>query len=106
MTTASQINEIALRIADKIDPDKIILFGSYAKGNNNESSDIDLIIVKQSHLPRPHRGLDIQKLFYRSLIPLDIKFYTPEEYKSDLENKYSFLSSVIHESTVLYERQN
>jgi predicted nucleotidyltransferase len=77
------------------------LFGSYAKGNFSNTSDIDLIIVKQSDLPRPHRSLEMQKLFYRSLIPVDIKFYTPEEYTSDLNNKYSFLSSVIKESAVL-----
>jgi predicted nucleotidyltransferase len=106
MATISQINDIAMMIADKIHPDKIILFGSYAKGNYNNSSDIDLIIVKQSDLPKPHRGLEIQKIFYRSLIAVDIKFYTLEEYKSDLNNKYSFLSSVIKESAVLYERKN
>ena len=106
MALIRQINKVTAMIVDKIQPDKIILFGSYAKGNYNDSSDIDLIIVKQSELPKPYRCLEIQKLFYRSLIPIDIKFYTPVEYNLDLNNKYSFLSSVIKESTVLYERKN
>ena len=90
------INDISTKIVKNIDPDKIILFGSYANGKSNEDSDLDLIIVKQSELPRHKRGLEIRRLFYGLLVPMDLKVYTPEEYKSELSNKYSFLSSAIN----------
>jgi predicted nucleotidyltransferase len=106
MIEARQINEISMRIASKIDPDKIILFGSYAKGNFNSDSDLDIIVVKQSDLPRHKRALEIRKLFYRLLIPIDFKFYTPEEFNKDRHNKYSFLYSALKNSKVLYERQD
>jgi len=102
--TIEQINEISSRIVKQINPEKIILFGSYATGNNNEDSDIDLIIIKNSDLPRHKRGLEIRRLFYGSLIPLDFKIYTPNEYKSELLNKYSFLNSALEDSKILYER--
>ena len=43
MITNEQINEIVRKIAEAIQPDKIILFGSYARGDYNEDSDLDFI---------------------------------------------------------------
>ena len=99
-----QIDEISTRIIENIDPEKIILFGSYAKGNHNEDSDLDLIIVKQSNLPKHKRGIEIRRLFYGLLIPMDLKVYTPEEFENELKNKYSFLNSAMKDSKTLYER--
>jgi predicted nucleotidyltransferase len=95
-----------MRIVNNIDPEKIILFGSYANGNNNEDSDLDLIIVKKSNLPKHKRGIEIRRLFYGLLIPMDLKIYTPEEYNNELNNKYSFLYTAIKESKILYERKD
>jgi len=104
MISNEQINEISRKIAEFIKPDKIILFGSYAKGNSTENSDLDFIIVKNSLLPKTKRGLEIRRLFYGTLIPMDFKIYTPEEFQQELSNNYSFLSSAIKESKLLYER--
>lgn len=103
---SEKVNETVRLIVENINPDKIILFGSYARGTHTADSDIDLIIVKESNLPVTERGLDIYKLFRRKLITLDIKYYTPDEFISKLKSKYSFLSSVIKESKVLYERKD
>ena len=105
MIDKEQIDYISTKIAKNVDPDKIILFGSYAKGDYNENSDLDFIIVKQSNLPRHKRGLEIRRLFYGLLIPFDLKVYTPDEYNNDLNNKYSFLSSAIKNSKLLYDRE-
>ena len=102
---SQQIDEISTRIIENIDPEKIILFGSYAKGNHNEDSDLDLIIVKQSNLPKHKRGIEIRRLFYGLLIPMDLKVYTPEEFENELKNKYSFLNSVLKGSRTIYERE-
>lgn len=101
-----QIDEISRRIIENINPEKIILFGSYAKGNYNEDSDLDLIIVKESDLPKQKRGIEIRRLFYGLLIPMDLKVYTPEEFEDELKNKYSFLNSAIKESKTIYERKS
>ena len=105
MIEKKQIDNITKKIIQKTNPYKIILYGSYAKGNYTKDSDIDLIIIKDSDLPRHKRGLEIRRLFYGMLIPLDLKVYTPDEYKKEIKNEYSFLNSVIQESKTLYDRQ-
>ena len=105
MIENSNINEIVSKIALTFNPDKIILFGSFAKGDHNEDSDLDLIIVKNTNLPRHKRGLEIRQLFYGLLVPMDLKVYTPEEFNYEIENRYSFLSSVMKDCEILYERK-
>ena len=106
MIQNKEIKEISIKIINSIHPEKIILFGSYAYGNPTEDSDLDLIIVKQSNLPKHKRGIEIRRLFYGLLVPMDLKVYTPEEFNHELLNKYSFLSSAIIDSKILYERKN
>jgi uncharacterized protein len=88
-----KIDEISKRIVDEIHPEKVILFGSHAHGNPTENSDLDLIIVNKTELPKHKRGIEIRRLFYRQLISLNIKVYTPEEFASEISNRYSFLYS-------------
>jgi len=45
MIEREKIEEIVLKIAQEYDPDKIILFGSYANGIPDEHSDLDLLIM-------------------------------------------------------------
>ncbi len=87
-------------------PDKIILFGSYANGNYSDSSDLDFILVKDTNAPKHKRGLEVRRLFYRLAIPMDFKIYTTSEFNSELSNKYSFLNSALKGSEILYERKN
>jgi uncharacterized protein len=105
MITQNEINEIVMRIAEKFDPEKIILFGSNVTGKANKDNDLDLIIVKQSNLPKHKRGIEIRRLFYRMLIPMDLKIYTPEEFNNELKNDYSFLNMALKESRVVYEHK-
>ena len=106
MIESARINEIVNRIASSFNPDKIILFGSYATGNPNEDSDLDFILIKETDLPKQRRGLDVRKLFYRVPIPMDFKIYTSKEFNDEIENKFSFLNSALIGSKVLYERKN
>ena len=46
MIDKQKIDEIIKKIADNYQPDKIIMFGSYAYGNPNNTSDLDLLIIK------------------------------------------------------------
>ncbi len=106
MILREQIQDITSKIISNYDPEKIILFGSYARENFNDDSDLDLIIIKNSKLPRHKRGLEVRRLFYGLTIPMDLKIYTPIEYDQELQNKYSFLFSVMKESKILYERKD
>ena len=104
MIETTKINDIVNRIAVRFNPDKIILFGSYASGNPGNDSDIDLLIIQDTDLPRHKRSFDIQKSLIGSMIPMDILVYTTKEFEQEKNEKGSFLFSAIRTSKVLYER--
>ena len=106
MIDLNKINEIISGIATRFNPDKIILFGSYANGTQKEDSDIDLLIIQDSDLPPQKRGFDIRMSLIGSMIPFDILIYTNSEFENEKENIYSFINSAIKNSKVLYERVN
>jgi predicted nucleotidyltransferase len=101
---SNKINEITTRIASRFNPDRIILFGSYANGTQKEGSDLDLLIIQETDLPPHKRGFDIRMSLLGLMIPFDILIYTKSEFEREKENKYSFVSSAIKNSKVLYER--
>ena len=104
MISTTKINEIVNRIVLTFNPEKIILFGSYAAGNPNDNSDIDLLVINESTLPRHRRSFDIQKSLIGSMIPMDILVYTNKEFENEKTEKHSFLNSIIKDSKILYER--
>jgi len=105
MINNKKIDAIVNRIAILFNPDKIILFGSYAIGNPTDDSDLDLLVIKDTDLPSHKRSCDIQKSLIGSMIPMDILVYTQKELEQEKNVKYSFLNSAIKTSKVLYERK-
>ena len=105
MIEITKINDIVARIASKFNPEKIILFGSYASGTPNNDSDIDLLVIQDTDLPRHKRSFDIQKLLIGTMIPMDILVYTNNEFEKEKNEKFSFLNSAIKTSKILYERK-
>src|ERR1035437_4500955 len=106
MIETKQINDIVNRIALNYNPDKIILFGSYAHGNYSDNSDLDFILVKDTNTPKHKRGLEVRRLFYGLPISMDFKIYTSSDFSDELSNQYSFLYSAIKGSKILYERKD
>lgn len=83
-------------------PDKIILFGSAARGDNDEFSDIDLIIVKKTETRFIQRQVDATNLV-PSDISVDIFVYTPEEFQSMIDDNSPFIERALAEGIVIYE---
>ena len=104
MIGKEKISEIVNKIASGYNPDKIILFGSYATGNPNEDSDLDLFVIKDTDLPRPQRTVQVGKMLYGSMIPIDLIVFTPKEIDESKENKFSFVYEVLTTGKTLYER--
>ncbi len=99
------LETIVQRILEVTQPDKIILFGSYARGDAREDSDIDILIIQPSDLPRHKRSTPI-RLALMGLHPSkDIVVYTPEEVEEWKTASTSFIASVLREGRVLYERE-
>ncbi|MEW8508356.1 MAG: nucleotidyltransferase domain-containing protein [Candidatus Thiodiazotropha sp.] len=91
-------------IVDLYDPDQIVLFGSSAKGKETTSSDIDMIVVKDTGIRRAHRGVEVYEALSRFPVKFDLLFYTHEELKDGLSRPYSFLESVWKTATCLYRK--
>jgi predicted nucleotidyltransferase len=86
------------------DPDRVCAFGSYAKGTLHEGSDVDLLVIGPSHLPRVHRGRDVMAALAGIAARFDILFVTPRELAVELADPHSLISSVLPGARTLYER--
>jgi len=106
MITENKISEIVKKIASRYNPEKIILFGSYASGTAAEDSDIDIFVIKDSELPRPQRTMQLRRMLLGSQIPMDLIVYTPREVDKEKDEKYSFVYEVLNSGKTVYERKN
>lgn len=98
------LERIVERIIALYDPDDIYLFGSYAKGNMTEQSDLDFIVVKPTDIPRPMRGRDVIAILNEVPVPIDLIFLTPEELELELHGKHSLINTVMPSALRLYSR--
>jgi len=79
MIPQEKINEVVERIVKNVQPEKVILFGSYAYGEPDEDSDLDILVIKESVLPRHERVKEIKKYLQGIKIPVDLIVYTTKE---------------------------
>ena len=84
MVAMSQIEALSQQIAEQFQSERIILFGSYAYGEPNEDSDVDLLVVMpfEGHSPRKAAEIRFQ---VRPPFPLDLLVRTPEMLHQRLE---------------------
>ena len=102
MVAMSEITEFARRVAERFNPDRIILFGSHAYGSPDADSDVDLLVVM------PYDGTSWQKAVeitaqVRARSPLDLLVRSPEEVRTRMELGDPFLKEIVTEGRVLYE---
>lgn len=87
----------------KYDAEKIILFGSWARGEGDRYSDVDLIVVVRTN----KRFLDRLAGFYEAWsipVPVDILVYTPEEFAEMVDEENPLIMKAIREGVVMYEK--
>jgi predicted nucleotidyltransferase len=102
--TQADVSTVVERIVALCDPDRIYVFGSYAKQGLHEASDLDLLIIGPSDVPPRHRGQDVMAVLRGVAIDFDLLFVTPEELAAELSDPYSLLSTVMSSAQPLYER--
>lgn len=98
-----EINSILAQLVRLYRPDKVILFGSLAKGDINEGTDIDLFIIKSD---APELGVDrIRELdaMIKYTLATDFIVYKPEEVEQRLKLGDPFIKGIIEEGKVLYD---
>src|SRR5712692_4962689 len=98
------IRHFARRIAERFQPDKIILFGSYAYGKPHNESDVDLLVIM-----RTRNAIDQSiriKTAFKRLFSLDLIVRTPWQIERGLKDDNWFLREIIEKGKVLYEAGN
>lgn len=110
MVKDRKVRGLILKIVEQIkrgyEPERIILYGSYAYGKPTEDSDIDLFVVKETDKRRVDRFVEVKRLIYEpgrriSVSPL---VYTPKEVAERLALGDAFVEEVLTRGEVLYAR--
>ena len=98
-----EIEEITKQIIQQYKPEKIILFGSYAKGDFTKDSDLDFLVIKKDTLPLigRERARGLRKLI-KKRVAADFLIYRPEEFNRRLKMGDPFLKLIAKEGKVLY----
>jgi uncharacterized protein len=104
MANDTDLRWLVERIVALYDPDRIYLFGSYAKGTAHDGSDLDLLVVRPSPLPRAHRGKDLIAVLSTFPSRFDVLFYTPQELEEELRDPYSFAVAAMATARCLYAK--
>ena len=98
------LQEVIRRIVAAVKPERIILFGSYASGTPHRHSDLDILVVMDSASPRYQRAVPIYQALAGLLIPKDVLVYTPEEIEAWSEVPGAFITGIMAQGRILYEK--
>jgi predicted nucleotidyltransferase len=106
MTEEDQLlAEIVRRLVEAVNPDRIVLFGSRARGNAGPDSDVDLVLVKDSDEPPHRRVLPAYRAVIGLGVPKDILWRTPAEVEDWSGVANHIIAHALREGRVLYEKQ-
>ena len=100
-----KLNLITKKIVKEYNPDRIILFGSYAWGEPGPDSDVDLFIVKETRDSLIERHKKVGRLLFGGGIPVDVLIYTPSQVKRLLDTQDFFIEDVFSKGKILYEKK-
>lgn len=102
------IQEMTKIIVDAVNPQQIILFGSYARGTADPKSDLDFIIVTDRPFTPGHSRRQemarLWRLLARFAIPKDILIYRRDEVERWRHTKNHVIAHALREGKLLYER--
>lgn len=104
MTDDPILKEIVRRIREAIDPDKIILFGSRARGDARPDSDYDILIIAPSDEPRWRRAASLYSSLAGLGAPKDVVWWTQSEADDWRRVKSHFVTTAMREGRVVYAR--
>ena len=102
---SKKIDDYVGEVVRKLHPDLVVLFGSFATGDINEGSDIDILVVagfKEDFMDRIRTLMDLNKF----KIPIEPVGYTPEEFNQMKNRKNPFIIEVTEKGKIMYKSSN
>jgi predicted nucleotidyltransferase len=107
MIQRREIKSWCERVAQEFRPDKIVLFGSYARGTPTEDSDVDVLVV----MPLPRGQRDVRQAAairerVRASFPMDVIVRSPRQIARRLAQGDGFIADILRHGRLMYEGQH
>jgi predicted nucleotidyltransferase len=114
MLNEEQLQEIVRRISDTFPVLKIIVFGSYARGDAHEHSDLNLCIIVAYSDERPleewpakswlYRAVDFKQSVASAEVDVDPYVFTEGEFDALRDKEHPLVGRILEEGRVVYEK--
>ncbi len=86
-------------------PEKIILFGSYARGNPDPESDVDVLVIQKTRKKPMERVSQVLRSVWGSVPNIEAQVLTPEEFQLAInQNRFFITQEVLKHGKVIYEK--
>jgi predicted nucleotidyltransferase len=102
VASISEIQKLADNIARQFCPEKIILFGSYARGEAGPDSDVDLLVVMAHEEHASRKAAEITQRVHPRHFALDLIVRSPKTLRKRLQMNDWFVRDLMSEGRVLY----
>ena len=96
------IGEMVRRIVSRFDPDRIVLFGSHARGTAGPDSDVDLLVVMPVAGHIRDKRIEVRLALHDIGAAKDIVLVTPEEFRRQRDIPGTIVHPAVREGRALY----
>ncbi len=104
-TRQEEIQKMVELIVERFHPEKVILFGSHARGEADPDSDVDLLVVMNVQGSKREAQLNVRRSLHDVRVPKDVVVSTPEEFAWRKDVIGTIERPADREGMVLYARQ-
>ena len=87
------------------EPERVYVFGSWARGEQDDLSDMDVVVIKRTSLPFFDRLREVGKLLPEGIGGVDLLVYTPEEFAAMRRQGNAFAEMIAEEGQLVYDRK-
>lgn len=101
--TEKKIKKVATKIAREFQPEKIILFGSFAWGEPAPDSDVDLLVIKETENTRK-LAREIDGSIFPRPFPIDLILFRPQQVERRQKRGDFFINDILNKGKVLYAK--
>jgi len=98
------LKQLVDTIVREVDPDRIILFGSRARGDNEQQSDFDICVLKTGVSHRRKLAKQLYCLLYDTDLPVDVIVETPQRFDQLKDNRFLIYKEIANHGQVIYEK--
>ena len=99
--------DLLVKKLKSLNPERIILFGSFARGKENPYSDIDVFIIKRTKKKPADRIAEVLRLVWGHVPNIEPQVFTPKEFSQAIvENRFFITQEVLKYGKTLYEKKS